>query len=87
MSLTSVEILSEPARAGRQKARSRLFRKYVVLLVGLVGLACVDEALVQRHRLLAGVGGEAATLEAAPRCVDDRIHAIYCTSHGAGVKG
>jgi signal transduction histidine kinase len=36
MSLASAEILKEPARAERHKARGRLFRKYVVLLVGLV---------------------------------------------------
>ena len=36
MSLASAEILSEPAPAERQKARSRLFRRYVILLVGLV---------------------------------------------------
>jgi class 3 adenylate cyclase/HAMP domain-containing protein len=36
MSFASAEILSEPARAERQRTRSRLFRRYVVLLVGLV---------------------------------------------------
>ena len=36
MSLASAEILREPGPAERQKARSRLFRRYVILLVGLV---------------------------------------------------
>jgi signal transduction histidine kinase len=36
MSVASAEMRSEPARAEGQSARGRLFRKYVVLLVGLV---------------------------------------------------
>ena len=36
MSLASAEILRKPARAERQKVRSRLFRRYVVLLVAVV---------------------------------------------------
>jgi ABC transporter substrate binding protein len=55
MSLASAETVQGSARAEAQRARGRLFRRYVILLVGLVaGILIISGGLSSIHRILQG---------------------------------